>query len=89
MIDVGTYERFWREATVRLLHPTQLLILEAMAHLEFPISATAMERICDGQIPRANNTYHLTRLESLGLIELVGTEQRHGVQEKFFYLRTG
>lgn len=87
MTDLETYEGFWKEAVIRLLHPTQLLILEALARLEMPVSATIMERISDGQIPLANYAYHLIRLERLGLLELVDTQPRRGVQEKFFALR--
>lgn len=87
MSNQETYERLWGEAGALLLHPTQILILEALAHLGFPISATAMERISDGQIPLANYAYHLSRLATLGLVELVDTEQRRGALEKFYDLR--
>lgn len=87
MSDQETYERFWGKAGVLLLHPTQILILEALARLGFPVSATAMERLSDGQIPLANYAYHLSRLAELGLVELVDTEQRRGALEKFYDLR--
>ena len=97
MPDQGTYERFWEEVAILLfeptkildlfLHPTQILILEALARLGMPVSATIMERVCDGQIPVANYAYHLGRLERLGLLELVDTKPRRGAVEKFFDLR--
>lgn len=87
MVDLETYEAFWEEAVIRLLHPTQLLILEALARLGEPVSATVMERISDGQIPLVNWAYHLSRLEELGILELVESKPRRGVAEKFFGLR--
>jgi hypothetical protein len=85
--DQGTYERFWEEAIVELLHPTQLLILEALAHLDCPVSATIMERISGGQIRLANWDYHCRRLATLGLLEPAGHKQRRGATENFFVLR--
>lgn len=87
MAEQETYERFLEEVVIQLLHPTQLLILEALEHLECPVSATAMEQISDGQIALGNWAYHVNRLAKLGLLEPAGTEQRRGATEKFFVLR--
>ena len=87
MTDQQTYERFWEEAVILLLHPTQLLILEALARLGLPVSASIMEQVSDGQIRLANFDYHLKRLETLGLLEVVDRKQRRGTAEKFFDLR--
>lgn len=87
MTDRETYERFWEEAVILLLHPTQLLIIEALARLEFPVSASVMVHISDGTIPLANFDYHLKRLETLELVEVVERQPRRGVSEKFFDLR--
>lgn len=87
MVDLETYERFWEEAVILLLHPTQLLILEALTRLEMPVSATAMVEMSDGQISLAYWTYHLTRLEKLGLLKLVKARPSRGTPEKFYDLR--
>lgn len=87
MTDQGSYERFWEDAVVRLLHPTQLLILETLTYLDCPISASIMERLCDGQIKLANWDYHCKRLATLGLLEPAGWKQRRGATENFFVLR--
>ena len=87
MVDLETSEQFWEEAVVLLLHPTQLLILEALVRLGMPVSATAMVEMSDGQISLAYWTYHLTRLENLGLLKLVEARPSRGTPEKFFALR--
>jgi DNA-binding transcriptional ArsR family regulator len=95
--DLEAYEQFWEEAMTLLfqpaqllsvfLHPTQLLILEALARLEVPVSATVMEKISDEQITKGQYSYHLARLAELNLLEMVETKQRRGAREKFFDLR--
>lgn len=87
MTDQETYERFWERAIVELLHPTQLLIVEALTNLDCPVSASIMERICDGQIRLANWDYHCKRLTTLGLLEPAGHKRRRGATEHFFVLR--
>jgi hypothetical protein len=85
--DQETYEQFWEEAVVQLLHPTQLLIIEALIHLDRPVSASIMVRISGGQIKLASWDYHCRRLATLGLLEPIGSELRRGATENFFALR--
>jgi hypothetical protein len=85
--DQETYEQFWEEAVIQLLHPTQLLIIEALTHLDCPVSASIMVRISGGQIELASWDYHCRRLTSLGLLEPAGSEPRRGATENFFVLR--
>lgn len=86
MTDQETYERFWEAAVVRLLHPTQLLIVEALGHLDGPVSASIMEKISDGQIKLASWDYHCKWLTTLGLLDQVGKKQRRGATEWFYSL---
>lgn len=86
MTDQETYERYWEQAVVQLLHPTQLLILEALAHLDVPVSASIMEKICDGQIKLSSWDYHCKRLATLGLLDQVSQKQRRGATEWFYSL---
>ena len=87
MSEQETYERFWEEAATRMMHPVQLLVLEALSRIELPVSAKVMEQVSGEQIPLANFSYHITRLASLGLLELVDAQPRRGVSEKFYDLR--
>lgn len=84
MTDQEDYESFWEKALVQLLHPTQLLIVEAISRIEEPISASVMMRISDGQIKLASYDYHCKRLLKLGLLKPAGEAKRRGVYEKFY-----
>lgn len=79
-------ERIWEGMVIRLLHPTQLLILEVLTYLDDPVSATALERMSDKQISHASFGYHCRRLEKLGLLKETHTIQRRGAVEVFFAL---
>lgn len=79
--------RFWARVQARSLHSTQSLALEVLARLGFPISATALHRMTEGQIPLVNCSYHLNCLERDGLLEMVETQPRRGTIEKFYALR--
>lgn len=87
MTDQMSYERFWEDAVIRLLHPTQLLILETLTRLDRPVSASIMEQISGGQVKLASWDYHCKRLATLGLLKPVGTKQRRGATEHFFALQ--
>jgi hypothetical protein len=82
--DQENYEGFWEKALAQLLHPTQLLIVEAISQIEEPISASVMVRISDGQIKLASYDYHCKRLVELGLLKPAGKAKRRGVYEKFY-----
>ena len=75
---------FWEKALVLLLHPTQLLIIEAISRIEEPISASVMVLISDGQIGLASYDYHFKRLLELGLLKPAGKAKRRGTYERFY-----
>lgn len=87
MTDQDTYLQFWEDAVLRLLHPTQVLILEALTRLDCPVSATSLEQISDGQIKLGSWSYHCKRLVTLGFLEEKGSAQRRGATERFYGLR--
>ena len=60
-----------------VLHPRRRRLLSA---LESPLGAASLARKLG--IPRQKLRYHLTQLESLGLLESAGTRQARGCQEK-------
>lgn len=80
---------FWGDLALKLLHPTQLLIIEAIWRIEEPLSATLLQGIYEGQVSLSLLSYHCRRLEKLGVIEKVGEIPVRGVSEKFFDLAGG
>jgi hypothetical protein len=77
---------FWGELAVKLMHPTQLLIVEAIWRIEEPLSATLLQKVYGDQIDLGLFSYHCRRLEAQGILELVGEVPVRGVFEKLFDL---
>jgi hypothetical protein len=79
-------QSFWEELALRLLHPTQLLIIEAIWWIEEPLSATLLQGIYEDRIGLSLFSYHCKRLEALEVLEKVGEVPVRGVSEKLFDL---
>jgi len=77
---------FWGELAVKLMHPTQLLILEAIWWIEEPLSATLLQGVYEDRVGLSLFSYHCRRLEALGVLEQVGEIPVRGVSEKLFDL---
>ncbi|HST69902.1 MAG TPA: hypothetical protein VLI94_09615 [Solirubrobacterales bacterium] len=77
---------FWQELALRLLHPTQLLIIEAIWRIEEPLSATLLQAVYENQISLSLFSYHCKRLEQLAVIEKVDEIPVRGVSEKLYDL---
>jgi hypothetical protein len=71
---------------LRLLHPTQLLIIEAIWRIEEPLSATLLQAVYEDRIGLSLFSYHCKRLEKLEVIEKVGEMPVRGVSEKLYDL---
>lgn len=84
--DQERYKWFWENVAVRLLHPTQLFVVEALSRIDRPLSPSLLERMSGGTISLGHFDYHCKRLSTLGLLEVVGRKQRGGVWEKFYDL---
>lgn len=87
---LSTQERhgsdFWVGLALKLLHPTQLLIIEAIWWIEEPLSATLLQEVYEDQIGLSLLSYHCKRLEALEVLEKVGEVPVRGVSEKLFDL---
>jgi hypothetical protein len=77
---------FWEELALRLLHPTQLLIIEAIWWIEQPLSATLLQGVYEDRIDLGLFSYHCKRLEALEVLEKVGEIPVRGATEKLFDL---
>jgi hypothetical protein len=80
------YEGFWEALALRLLHPTQLLILEALSRIGQPLSPTLLEHVSGKRISLGVFDYHCKRLTSLGVLKIVKRKRRRGASEKFYDL---
>lgn len=80
---------FWEGLALRLLHPTQLLIIEAIWRIEEPLSATLLQAVYEDRIGLSLLSYHCKRLEKLEVLEKIGEIPVRGVSEKFYDLTGG
>jgi hypothetical protein len=79
-------QSFWEGLALRLLHPTQLLVIEAIWWIDEPLSATLLQSVYEDRISLSLLSYHCKRLEALEVLEKVGEVPVRGVSEKLFDL---
>lgn len=72
----------WEKLARAYVHPTALAILVALDDLEEPISPSMLTIAVEE--PLGNVSYHMRRLETLGLVRLVRTEPRRGAVEHYY-----
>jgi hypothetical protein len=77
---------FWGELAAKLMHPTQILIVEAIWWIEEPLSATLLQGVYEDRVDLGSFSYHCRRLEALEVLEQVGVIPVRGVSEKLFDL---
>jgi len=82
--DQETYRRLWDSIVLRLLHPTQLIIIEALAQVGLPMSPTVLVRVADGAITLNLIDYHCKRLVELGILERKSRRQVRGAWENLY-----
>lgn len=85
--DQARFEHFWDVIPVRLLHSTQLLIIEAIWRVGPPLSATQIKNIYVNGLNLSSYDYHCKRLVDLGLLEAAGRVSRRGALEHFYALK--
>lgn len=78
----------WEALIGRLMHPTQLAVIEAMLWVETPLSPAQLVRVFDGQMQLPSVAYHVSRLIDLGVLKRTGTRQVRGAVEHFFRIAT-
>jgi hypothetical protein len=89
MVDSGPEIPDWEEIGVRLLHPTQIVIIEAMSWMELPISPRLLEHLSpDMGITLGHFAYHCKRLAQLKILEKIGSVPRRGAAENYYYFAT-
>jgi hypothetical protein len=75
----------WEGLIRRLLHSTQLQIIEAMLWIGRPLSATELSGVFGPTISLSSVSYHLKRLTKLGVLRRVRKRQVRGAWESFYY----
>jgi hypothetical protein len=76
----------WDGLLVRLLHETQLQIIEAMGWVDRPMSASQLVQVFDESTTLANVSYHVRRLREIGILRLSWTRPVRGTKERLHRL---
>jgi hypothetical protein len=76
--DDGAPDGFWAALAARLLHPIQVQIIEAMAWIDLPVSASDLVNVFSREERLSAIAYHVRRLDSLGALAPAG--KRHPVR---------
>ncbi len=78
---------FWALLAVRLLHPFQVQIIEAMAWIDQPLSASELVQVFHREQRLSAIAYHVRRLDSIGALRPAGRRHpRRGSEEKLYRL---
>jgi DNA-binding transcriptional ArsR family regulator len=76
----------WGTLVPLLVHPVKVEIIEAMAWIGLPLSATDLDRILRGQVGVSLLSYHLRKLAEVGALERARQEQVRGAMQTFYAL---
>ena len=76
----------WEALVPLLVHPVKVEIIEAMAWIRLPLSATDLDRVLRGQIGVSLLSYHLRKLAEVGALKRVRREQVRGAIQTFYGL---
>jgi hypothetical protein len=81
--EPGSFDWIWLVS--RVVHPIKVAIIEAMKWVDSRLSPTELSRILEGKYSVSRIAYHVEKLESLGVLEEVGSRQVGGSVEHFFF----
>jgi hypothetical protein len=77
----------WTTLIPRIVHPTKVVIIEAMLWIRQPLSATQLVQVGDETIDLSSVSYHLRNLaDDLKVTECVASRRVRGAIERFYYL---
>jgi len=76
----------WETLVALLVHPVKVEIIEAMAWVGLPLSATDLDRILRGRVGVSLLSYHLRKLTEVGALRRVRQEQVRGAMQTFYAL---
>lgn len=74
----------WVALVPRVIYPTKLWIIEAIRWIDQPLSATQVEHVLVGAVPKSSISYHMITLAKWGVLEIAHTQQVRGAIEKFY-----
>jgi hypothetical protein len=75
----------WNGLMGRLLHDSQVLVIEALKWIGQPLSSKELENVFEESLALSSVCYHVVRLAELGVLERVGERPVRGAWEHFYF----
>jgi hypothetical protein len=79
----------WDMLVPHVVHPTKVIIIEAVNWIDRPVSATELEKLASGTPDLSAFSFHLKTLAELGVVEVVAKlktrKSQSSQKETFFY----
>lgn len=83
--SAGSDPMDWDDLLSRLLHDTQVWVIEALKWIDLPLSSRELEHIFGKTIRLSSVSYHVGRLTELGTLEHIGERPVRGATEHFYF----
>ena len=84
----GSPEFNWAWLVPRVVHPLRVAIIEALAYMDQPLSATDLQRLFGVEdLELSLVSYHVNQLRKAEVLVKVGQRQVLGSVERFYVLR--
>jgi predicted transcriptional regulator len=74
----------WEALVPHIVHPMKVAIIEAMAWIGRPLSASELDKVFDSRFGVSQVSYHVRTLAEAGVIRKVRQEQVRGSIKTFF-----
>jgi DNA-binding transcriptional ArsR family regulator len=78
----------WSALVARLVHPTKVLVIEAMRWIDRPLSASELEKVFGDaeELSLSSISYHVRTLGELGVLTRIKEEQVRGGWKRIYVL---
>lgn len=76
----------WSVLVPRLVHPTKVLILEAMLWIDRPLSASELNEVFEGKPDMSSISHHVRSLAGAGVLSCVGKHRVRGAWKRTYDL---
>jgi hypothetical protein len=75
----------WLALVSLIAHPTKVAVIEALAYIDLPLSATLLKDSFDCGWNLSRVSYHVSTLAELGVLEKVRERRVRGSTENFYF----
>jgi hypothetical protein len=85
-MDGGGESFDWQRLVPSMIHPTKVLVIEALWWIGEPLSATDFTKMfAEEKLNLSRLSYHVTTLADAGVLEEAGRRKVRGSTEKFYF----